>query len=68
MTINVPPHYDDFHATVILNGDKNALWERRENRHVAQSEESRVIGQNVLMVNSKNKQEMNRIYEVHATQ
>ena len=25
MTINVPPHYDDFHATVILNGDKNAL-------------------------------------------
>ena len=30
MTINVPPHYDDFHATVILNGNKNALWERRE--------------------------------------
>ncbi len=30
MTINFPPHYDDFHATVILNGDKNALWERRE--------------------------------------
>ena len=30
MTINVPPHYDDFHAAVILNGDKNALWERRE--------------------------------------
>jgi len=27
-----------------------------------------VIGQNVLMVNPKNKQEMNRIYEVHATQ
>ena len=53
---------------VILNGDKNALWERRKNRHVAQSEESRVIGQNVLMVNPKNKQEMNRIYEVHATQ
>ena len=25
-----PPHYDDFHATVILNGDKNALWKRRE--------------------------------------
>ena len=25
ITINVPPHYDDFHATVILNGDKNAL-------------------------------------------
>ena len=40
MTINFPPHYDDFHATVILNGDKNALWERRKNRHVAQSEES----------------------------
>lgn len=40
MTINVPPNYDDFHAAVILNGDKNALWERRKNRHVAQSEES----------------------------
>ena len=25
---------------VILNGRKNALWERRKNRHVAQSEES----------------------------
>ena len=30
MTINVPPHYDDFHATVILNGDKNALWEKQK--------------------------------------
>ena len=29
-----------FPSIVILNGDKNALWERRKNRHVAQSEES----------------------------
>ena len=40
MTINVSLIMTLFHPIVILNGGKNALWERRKNGIVARSEES----------------------------
>ena len=50
MTLYRPPHYGyEFFAVtqndvlpyvVILNGDKNVLWEKRESGTVTQSEES----------------------------
>ena len=30
MTLNIPPYYNVLPSAVILNGHKNALWEKRE--------------------------------------
>ena len=36
-------HYDVLPYVVILNGDKNVLWEKRESGAVTQSEESMTL-------------------------